>query len=179
MALTAGPSRSHGTVRADLTMRPAVLLPVLSLSVLLLVAVLPWGLSHDWRFVLPMLPYAAIHYWTLNERGAMPSVLVFVAGVVIDLVTDGPLGFWSMVYLTGHMCAHWLSGPLAGNAVLRWIGFLVVLCLLAAVQWVATSIYFVRWQPWEPFLIASATTALFYPLLSFLMVRKPSEMRPG
>jgi len=146
------------------------------LVILLIIAALPWGLPFQWRFVLPMLPYAAIHYWTVNRRGWMPAGIVFAAGLIIDIVTNGPLGFWSMIYLTGHLLAVWLSGPVsAGNAVSRWLGFVGVLAALSGLQWAAASVYFVAWLPWQPFVLAAAVTALFYPLLSVIMVRKPKE----
>jgi len=159
------------TVRTDLEPGPAIVLPLLSLAVLVVIAVLPWGLPSDARFVMPMVPYIAVHYWTLNGRGAMPAPIVFLAGLVIDFVTHGPVGFWSLIFLLGHMCALWLSGTLASSSLSRYVGYVATIVFLAAVQWLAASIYFVRWVEVWPFVAAVGVIAMFYPVLALLLFR--------
>lgn len=151
------------------------LLPPLVLAVLVLVAVLPVGLPSSARFVLPMLPFAAIHYWTLNDRGFMPAVLVFAAGLTIDLVTYGPLGFWSCVFLIGHACARWLSGPISDTRIGRYTGYVLTCALLGWVQWIVASLYYLEWVDAMPFALAGAATTLFYPLLAILVFTPSPE----
>lgn len=153
----------------------AVITPIAVLMVFLLVALLPWGLPGEARFVLPMLPYVAIHYWTLNDRGFMPAGLVFVVGLVIDLVTRGPLGFWAMIFLTGQMCALWLSGAPGDTRLKRWLGFFAVIGLLSCLQWLVASIYFVAWADPRPFATAAVVIAAIYPLFSLALIRRFAE----
>ena len=153
----------------------AVVTPIVVLLLFLLVALLPWGLPGEARFVLPMLPYVAVHYWTLNDRGFMPASLVFVVGLVIDLVTRGPLGFWAMIFLTGQMCALWLSGGRGDTRFKRWLGFFAVIGALSCLQWLVASVYFVAWADPRPFATAAAVIAAIYPLFSIALIRRNAE----
>ena len=67
-----------------------------------LAAALPWGLPADACLVLPLLPYAVLHVATVTRDGAVPEWLAFVAGLALDLLTGGPLGYWALVYLAGY-----------------------------------------------------------------------------
>lgn len=149
---------------------PAVLRPVLGLGVCLLAAVMPWGLPSEARFVLPMLPYVVVHYWSVDGRGWMPTPMVFAAGLLIDLVTRGPLGFWAAIYLIGHMIARALPGPMAETSAGRFLGYCVTVAVLALIQWLVASAHFVAWQASGPFVYAACVVLFFYPALSFLMM---------
>ena len=76
------------------------LVPALSVAVLVMVAVLPWGLPPDGRFVLPLLPFIAIHYWTSRHPEKLAEWVPFAAGLTVDVLSNGPLGYWSLIYLT-------------------------------------------------------------------------------
>lgn len=153
----------------------ALIVPVISLALLLLLALLPWGLPTEARFVMPMLPFAAIYYWSLGDRGYMPAPVVALAGLTVDIITYGPLGFWSLIYLLGQMAAVLLTGSFSRTAMLRWLGFALVVFLLAGVQWLTASIYFVAWVSWRPFAFAASVVVLFYPVVALLFGRGGQE----
>ncbi|MEM1307528.1 MAG: hypothetical protein AAGG99_08380 [Pseudomonadota bacterium] len=159
--------------------REALVSPVIVTSILVIVAVLPLGLPSEARFVLPMLPYVAIHYWTLNERGLMPSIFVFMAGLAIDILTHGPLGYWSTVFLIGFGCARWLSGPISDTRIGRFVGYVLTCALLAALQWAIASLYFVRAADPQPFVLAASIATLYYPLLALLEHRPATREASG
>ncbi|MEL6299151.1 MAG: hypothetical protein AAFQ45_11335 [Pseudomonadota bacterium] len=152
-----------------------VITPPIVLALFVLIAILPWGLPVEARFVMPMLPYVAIHYWTLNNRGLMPAWLVFLCGLVIDFVTRGPLGFWAMIFLIGQMSALWLSGSLGATRTRRWLGFFAVVALLGAVQWLTASIYFVTWVDVWPFATGIVVVACVYPFFSLALLTRSDE----
>ena len=41
-------------------------------------------------------------------RGVVPSPVMFVAGIAMDIITNGPLGFWALIYLFGVLIARQL-----------------------------------------------------------------------
>lgn len=145
---------------------PALITPMVCVLVLGVLAVLPLGLPSDARFVMPMLPLIAIHYWVLNNRGYVPATFVFVVGLAIDVITRGPLGFWSLIYLIVHMIASLLTGGLSDTRAKRWVGFVVVVALVAALQWAIASAYFLRWLDWAPFVTAACVVAPAYIVFS-------------
>ena len=115
--------------------------PIGSLAVLTLIAALPWGLPSDNRFFLPLLPVVAIHYWSLRHGALIPEWGVFLAGLVLDILTLGPLGYWALIYLAAHMIAL-VSAPLASRGpASRLVLFGLALISVAATAWVVSSVY--------------------------------------
>ncbi|MGF1649327.1 MAG: hypothetical protein ACFCUN_02635 [Hyphomicrobiaceae bacterium] len=172
---TAGSTR-----RAKRASQRAVVTPVMLLAFAVFIAILPWGLPSGARYVMPMLPYAVIHYFTTNARGLMPSWLIFLAGLTIDVATQGPLGLWPLVFLTGKLLAINLSGSLGATSFKRVLGYAVTLVLLAGLQWGATSLYFLEPVDGMPFFEASMVLVFAYPLVAlFGRDRSRSESTPA
>lgn len=148
-------------------MRPlSAALPALTIVLLAALAALPWGLPAENRFVQPLIPFAAIHYWSLREPARVPSGLVFGAGLAFDVVSDAPLGYWALVYLLGYaltLAARPLdaAGPLG-----RWGVFALLLAALALIEAFLSSIYFGERADWRPLALAVGWVALLYPLLA-------------
>ena len=57
-----------------------------SVVALTVLSALPWGVAAESRFVLPLLPVVAIHYWVLREHAQMvPEWFVFACGLLLDV----------------------------------------------------------------------------------------------
>jgi rod shape-determining protein MreD len=145
------------------------MVPTAMVAFATLLAVLPWGGPIDgypvMRFLMPLAPYIVIHFWFVHRRSAMPPLVAFLAGLVIDVVTRGPLGLWPFVYLAGMLLAAFrlraFDQTLSGQAV----GFLITIVMLAAVQWALASGYYLRVMDPMPILQASMVAAVGYLML--------------
>ncbi len=156
-----------GAMRALLS--PADLLPGFSIALVTLLAALPWGLPSEARFLLPLLPFAAIHYWALSRPGSMPEWQAFLSGLATDALTHGPLGFWSLVFLVGFILSGLLPRFERWGAKGRWLHFCATLLLLSAVQWAIASAYFLGAADWRPLMRGALLAALLYPLIELLL----------
>jgi rod shape-determining protein MreD len=145
------------------------LVPIASVAVLTLIAALPLGWPIDVRFLMPLLPYTAIHYWAVRRPKQMPEWGVFLAGLMTDVLTQGPLGFWSLMFLIGVVAVDATRDMPDWGALGRWGQFCGTLLLLGFCQWLVASIYFVNLEDWRPLLLAGAITALSYPLIGFAL----------
>ena len=76
--------------------------PAAGILLFTIVCALPWGSGGDFRLVLPLLPYALIHLCVERWSRSTPDWLVFLAGFTMDVVGQGPLGYWSFIYLCGY-----------------------------------------------------------------------------
>lgn len=145
------------------------ILPALSVAVLALLAVLPWGAADTTRFALALLPLAAIHYWCARRPLLMPAALVFTVGIAMDVATHGPLGFWSLLALVTAAAARLPlqvgRGPLARYAV-----FAVTMILVASLAWAVASLYFLRGIEWHPMLLAAIAAIAAYPLVALALM---------
>lgn len=142
------------------------LVPTLSLLAIVVVCALPWGLGDSLRFVMPLLPFAVVHYWVRCDR-PLPASAVFTAGFLVDVLTFGPLGYWSLVYLIGMALTAGLSWIRPGEGLVsRWRDFALVAVPLAILGWLVGSIYFVTPIEWTPMAFAVAVWIGLYPLVS-------------
>jgi len=144
----------------------ARLVPAASLAALVLAVILPWGVPSSSRFMLPLLPLVAIYCWVLRAPALMTEWVVFPAGLLVDVATDGPLGYWALVYLLGHALTV-LSAPLAGGgAVARWLLFVAVLTGVSVLELLLSSLYFGAWADAGPLVRAVVLVAAAYPLVA-------------
>jgi rod shape-determining protein MreD len=141
--------------------------PAATVFILAILAVLPWGLPAHARFVLPFLPVVAIHYWSSRHSERLSTWVPFAVGIVVDVLTNGPLGYWPLIYLGAMMLgADAQRMPGTGPAA-RWALFLAALVGLVIAAWGVASLYHLEFSDWRPFAWALWIGALSYPLLAF------------
>lgn len=156
-----------------------LLLPFLSVALLTVLAALPWGLPTEDRFFLPMLPVVAIHYWALRRHQALPEWSVFLAGLLLDIFTHGPLGYWPLVYLAAYTLG--VIGETAGrkSQMLRLGLFAASLAIVATFCWGVASVYFFELADWRPYvrgaLFALAGAVFIVPVLHYLDAPVPER----
>ena len=116
------------------------------------------------------MPFAGVFFWARAQPQLMPTSFVFVTGVAVDVLSYGPLGYWSLIYLSGLA----LTGPAdrfgARGGLSEWIGFTAIGAGLALLAWLVASIYFVHFIAWRPMAWAAVLLALIYPALQALLL---------
>jgi rod shape-determining protein MreD len=152
------------------------IVPLSSIVLLTLIAALPWGLPSEDRFFLPFLPVVAIHYWGLRRPELVPEWFVFMAGLCLDTLTHGPLGYWALVYLAAYASGV-LSQPFGNNSLMARTGiFVISLIAVAFTAWAAASLYFIEFADWKAFArgagLAGFAAIVIVPLLYVLDGRK-------
>lgn len=154
--------------------------PALSVLVLAVLAVLPWGLPADGRFVLPFLPVIAIHYWSSRHPGRLSPLIPFAAGLLVDVLSNGPLGYWPLLYLTSALLAGEVVGAPGPGSAARSGLFVAALMVLVAAAWGVSSLYDFAVADWRPFAWAAWVTALAYPpVAAVLGLLDPEPLRPS
>lgn len=159
--------------------------PVVAVALATMLSALPWGLPPEARLVLPLMPFAVLHVLTAARGGRMPEWLAFAAGLGFDLLSDGPLGYSSLVYLAGH-AASVAGAPFASRSyAAAFIHYAVTLVLLVAIEVALSSLYFGARSDLRPLSMAVAWAALAHPLLVLAtfgasrVAAAKSVVRPG
>lgn len=67
----------------------------------------------------PLLPVMTIYFWTIVRPSLMPAPAVFLAGLVLDLLTAVPLGFWPLSFLAASGAARILRPYMLGAVIWR------------------------------------------------------------
>lgn len=147
----------------------SLLLPGLILVIATLAAAMPWGPPVWLKPVMPLLPYAVAHFWTERRERAMPDWLVFLAGLETDVLGQGPLGYWALVFLAGYVMVRQASTE-GRPWWIASIGFYALTAgALVPLQWLVSSLYYLQPADIAPLLTAAATSVGFYAALVLLV----------
>lgn len=167
--------------------RISLALPSGVVVLLTLMAALPWGVTTPSRFALSLLPVLAIIHFTLIRPTLVPTPVAFACGLMLDVLTYGPLGYWAGI----NVCAQMLSALAVpsgdGRAVVRAILVGVLLAVMSLLSWAIASLTFNEVAAWRPIAVAVAIAGLCYPLLvrlsrpleRALAANEPLHLEPG
>ncbi|MGD9785808.1 MAG: hypothetical protein AB7E80_05245 [Hyphomicrobiaceae bacterium] len=151
---------------------------VLALAVL---AALPWGLGDHLRMLPPFIPALAIYVLGTERRGAVPEMIAFIAGLSVDAMTQGPLGYWGLIYLFASFAAVVVPPP-AGRVLAGWAMFVPISIALVLTAYVVGLVYAMALLPLAPFAAAVVLLVVAYPfaaiLLAPLVRSRASPQRP-
>jgi len=148
--------------------------PLLSTAVVLILSATPTG--------LPALAFAlampAIAFWTVFRPAGMAPPMVFVLGLLMDLLTMAPLGVHIIALLALHGAAMRLRFWLARQGF-----FLVWLCFCAGalgatlLAWGFTALLLLTLPPLQPIFHTLLLTTGLYPPIAILLSRAHEAMR--
>lgn len=145
-------------------------LPAISVFLLVLLAILPWGGPAWFEPALALLSLGAIYFWSLRRPRLMPALVVFGLGLLLDVLTHGPLGVWAAAALIAGLAGRLARQSRVHPGRLRNFMFLVLTLFLAAtLVAIVTSLARWQWPPWRSVGEAVAAAACAYPVLAALL----------
>ncbi len=142
--------------------------PVVLAFLLLVISRLPFGIE-GLESAMPLLTLMACYYWTIYRPALMPSIALFVLGLLQDLLTGGPLGLMALVLLL----VHWIVDAqrrvfLGKSFVVGWWGFGLVALGAEVVIWLLACIYYDQLLGVRPFGFQFMLTVAIYPCFAWL-----------
>lgn len=150
-------------------------LPTFLILFAVFLATAPLGAPVGAGYVLQVMPYMMAHLFLARGRGFVPSPVVFVAGIAMDIANDGPLGFWALIYLFGVLIARQLPSGLMHSRSGRLSGLLLLVFALAAAQVGVASLYQLKWIDWHAVLAGTMIAGLITALLDLAWQQRRPE----
>ena len=145
--------------------------PAACTALLLLFFAAPLGLPGQAQ-LQPAAALACVFFWSLFRPASMPPPVVFVLGLLADLLGLAPLGASVLVLLVVHGLAVQWRRVLAGQGfLLVWLAFVAVAAGAAVLGWAMGSLLALRLMPGAPVLFQFGLAAGLYPLLATLFTR--------
>jgi rod shape-determining protein MreD len=145
--------------------------PTTSTLLAMLACCLPFGFA-DQATLLPAVALDCVYFWSLFRPGSLPPPVVFLVGLMLDLLGYLPLGVGVLTLLVLHgLTVRWRRRLAQQGFVLVW---LVLACLglaAALLIWMLTSLLSLRLMPVGPALFEAMLTAALYPALAILLTR--------
>jgi rod shape-determining protein MreD len=150
--------------RLDVVWRHAF--PGTTSILLMLLSLAPFGLWGQ-AALLPTVALTCVWFWSLYRPTAMAPPMVFLIGVLLDLLGYLPPGVGALTMLTTYGIAHRLRRFLSrrGFAVV-WLIFITIACGIAAMNWALVSLLTFNLVPPGPVLFQAGLAAAMYPAVA-------------
>jgi rod shape-determining protein MreD len=155
--------------RLDVWSRNATPATVAFLVVVL--GTLPWPLPA----VVPkpsILIMVVVFYWALHRPDLLRASLVFLLGLIQDVLSGGALGLNAFVLLAVYGVVQAQCRSLYGKSFIAlWGAFAVIAGGAALVTWLCGSIYYVRLLWPETVIVQYLFNLALYPVMAWCMMR--------
>jgi rod shape-determining protein MreD len=144
------------------------MIPGLTLFLCIFVASVPFGLPYL-SDVTPFLSLMAVYYWSIYRPDLIPAVVVFMGGLLQDVLTGGPIGLLALVLVLVHGIGVSQRGVFLGKSFqVEWWGFGLVTIGAILFAWIAASLYFATFIDSRAFIVQALLTVAIYPLVTRL-----------
>jgi rod shape-determining protein MreD len=143
-------------------------LPALSVLFAVVATAVPWGLPADATFILPLVVVMMVFCWGAIPGAAIPPAGAVGLGLLADIMSGGPLGYWALMCLTGATVGA-RSGKLGEGRNLgkHWLIWSVLAVVLGAFGWLLASLYYFRWIDWWPIALGAVASIALFPIVLY------------
>ena len=113
--------------------------------------------------------YATIFYWVLKKPDRLGYGLIFLSGIINDVVQNFPIGISSINYLLLCAIAAFIRArTLMPSLLYDWIFFLVAILIVSSVNYTILTLIFEYPIEYRVLMFGSFITFIIYPALSKL-----------
>lgn len=162
--------RPRPTLRRRLDAAARIGFPGASTALVLLLLAAPLGLPAQAE-LQPALVLGCVFFWSLFRPASMPPPLVFVLGLLSDLLGEAPIGVMVLILLVVHGLALRSQRLFARQGfLLVWLAFVIVAIGAAGLEWALSSILSFKLLPAGPAIFQAAIAAGVYPALAVLLI---------
>ena len=113
--------------------------------------------------------YAVIFYWVLKKPERLGYGLIFLTGIINDVVQNFPIGISSINYLLLCAIAAFIRArTLMPSLLYDWVFFLIAILIVTSVNFSVLTIVFEYPIKYGILMLSSFITFLIYPILSKL-----------
>ena len=123
-----------------------------------------FGKNYSFNFI-----YAVIFYWVLKKPDRLGYGLIFLTGIINDVVQNFPIGISSINYLLLCAIAAFIKNrTLVPNLLFDWIFFLIAILIVSSINYTILTLVFEYPIKYGILMFGSFITFMIYPILSQL-----------
>jgi rod shape-determining protein MreD len=143
--------------------------PASTTILLMLLCGLPFGIA-DQTALLPSVTVGCVYFWSLYRPASLPPPVVFVIGLLLDLLGYLPIGVGVLTLLIVHGIVLRSRRSLTQQGfVLVWLALLCLGSVAAALIWALSSLLNFQLMPAGPGAFQALLTAALYPALAMTL----------
>lgn len=137
--------------------------------IFVLVAVVPFPIP-GYAAIVPMFVLASVFFWAIHHPGLLPPVVVFVIGLVQDILSGALVGSGAVVLLLAYGVIVSQRGVFLNKSFLVvWFGFMVVALGAGTLHWLFASAFSGQLISPGTALFQVLMTMVIYPLLTWIL----------
>ncbi len=145
--------------------------PMATTCLMLLLLAAPLGLPGQAE-LQQAVALACVFFWSIFRPGSMTPPIVFLLGLLVDLLGYAPPGVAVLVLLIAHgLALRWRRYLTRQVFLLVWLIYITVAAGAAVLSWALVSLLTFRILPLAPALFQTVLSAATYPLLAALFIR--------
>ena len=117
----------------------------------------------------------AVYSWAIYRPNLLHPLLLFIYGILFDLILSFPLGFHSIILLLSQYFIKSQRSFFLGQPYLMfWLGYAISLALILFSEWIFFSVLRYTLLDFRQLMITYVVSILIFPLISliFLMLNK-------
>jgi len=147
------------------------LTPAMLTLVLVIINVLPMHIPGFSR-VAPLLPLMAIYHWAIFRPHLLPAYVVFLIGILQDILTGAPIGVNAFIFLLAYGAVLSQKSFFLGKSFfILWLGFALVAAGTSVMSWIAISILNVSVVEPKTVVFQYLMTLGFFPAVAWAFMR--------
>ena len=113
--------------------------------------------------------YVLIFYWVLKKPDRLGYGLIFLSGIINDVVQNFPIGISSINYLLLCSIAAFIrTRTLMPSLLYDWIFFFIAIIIISSVNYTILTLFFEYPIKYGTLMFSSFITFIIYPILSKL-----------
>ncbi|MAR79027.1 MAG: rod shape-determining protein MreD [Rhodospirillaceae bacterium] len=143
-------------------------LPGFSLFIFIFFTMVPLGLSpYKFSTYIAIVP---IFYWSIYRPDLFPIYFVFIAGLLYDFISGGPLGQWGLIFLLLRIGMESQRRILIGKKFnVEWLAFTLVLLIVLFIVFLIGFLTYGTLVNFTEFIFQIIINIVFYPLIILVM----------
>ncbi len=143
------------------------IIPFLTILFLIIVMVLPYNMPLIGD-IMPFLTLIGVYYWSVFKPELLPVSVVFVLGLLQDILLGSPLGLMSLLLVVVQQFIFFQGRQfLERDFVFNWFVFVMLVIGFGFLSWGITSLYFKVFLDYLSVIGQILLTIAFYPIITW------------
>ncbi|MDF1685199.1 MAG: rod shape-determining protein MreD [Parvibaculaceae bacterium] len=119
--------------------------------------------------VAPLYALIVVYFWSIHQPDVLPPYAILVIGLLYDLLSYGPIGLWTVIFLATYGFVQSQRLVLLGRPfVMFWLGFAITAGLAGSLAWSMASLYNGVWISAWPVVSQILATVIVFPIFVML-----------
>ena len=144
-------------------------IPFVTILMLIILMVLPYNLPLI-SDIMPFLTLIGVYYWSVFKPEFLPIWVVFILGVLQDILMGSPLGLMPLLLIIVQQFIFFQGRQfLERDFIFNWFVFVMLVIGFGIASWGITSLYFRALLDYWDVVGQILMTIAFYPVITWIL----------